>query len=245
MPTLSLTFLFNVVLIVHAAKTGRFWPWAYVILFLPGLGGLAYLVVELAPEWLGSHRGRAARASLGATLNPGRRLRELQDNLDIADTIANREKLAEELLARGENQQALEHYRRILSLPGGRGQPQFVGQARAQIGLGDAKGALATLDDCASEFPDFKDSELRLLRAVALDMLGQDEAALSAYDAAAGSYAGIEPRVRRAALLARMGRGDEARSEAADIVKRLQRSPKFAQRAQAGWLAEAKRIAKS
>jgi hypothetical protein len=41
----GLIFAFDVILIVHAAKTGRFWPWAYVILFLPGIGGLAYVLV--------------------------------------------------------------------------------------------------------------------------------------------------------------------------------------------------------
>ena len=35
------------VLIVHAAKTGRFWPWGYVILFLPML-----LILVLRPQGL-------------------------------------------------------------------------------------------------------------------------------------------------------------------------------------------------
>jgi hypothetical protein len=36
-------------LIVHAAKTGRFWPWGFIILFIPGFGALAYVLIEHVP----------------------------------------------------------------------------------------------------------------------------------------------------------------------------------------------------
>src|SRR5262249_11188373 len=62
MPLALILVVINAVLIIHAAKTGRFWPWGYVILFLPGFGALGYILVELLPEWLGSPRG-AGRAA--------------------------------------------------------------------------------------------------------------------------------------------------------------------------------------
>jgi hypothetical protein len=80
----------QVVLIVHAAKTGRFWPWGYVILFLPGFGALAYVLVELVPEWFGSVQGQHARKRVVSTLDPGKRYRLLTDQLEVTDTIANR-----------------------------------------------------------------------------------------------------------------------------------------------------------
>jgi hypothetical protein len=52
-PPLSTGVLFailNVLLIVHAARTGRFMPWGFVILFLPGIGALIYVAFELAPQ---------------------------------------------------------------------------------------------------------------------------------------------------------------------------------------------------
>jgi hypothetical protein len=93
-PIATLILILNVVLIVHTAKTGRFWPWAYVILFLPGLGAIAYIVAELAPEWFGSYRGRAAAQSMVRVVNPERRYRQLTDDLALVDTIANRAALA-------------------------------------------------------------------------------------------------------------------------------------------------------
>ena len=50
MPIATLLLVLDVVLIVHAVKTGRFMPWFYVIMFLPGIGAAAYIVAELAPE---------------------------------------------------------------------------------------------------------------------------------------------------------------------------------------------------
>ena len=86
--------LIEVALIVQAAKTGRFWPWGFIILFIPGFGALAYVLIELLPEWFGSAQGQQARRRVVSTLDPGRRYRELTDQLQVADTIANRAALA-------------------------------------------------------------------------------------------------------------------------------------------------------
>src|SRR5208282_5024306 len=97
----------DVLLIVHAASTGRFMPWGFVILFLPGVGGLVYVVFELAPEWFGSYGAQRARRSVAAALDPTGRYRALRDELDVVDTVANRSALAEESLKLGRPQEAL------------------------------------------------------------------------------------------------------------------------------------------
>jgi hypothetical protein len=49
---------------VHAAKTGRFMPWGWIILLIPGFGALAYVLAELVPEWFGSAQGQRARRNI-------------------------------------------------------------------------------------------------------------------------------------------------------------------------------------
>jgi len=61
MPVALILGVLDLVLIVHAAKTGRFSPWAYIILMIPVFGSLAYVAVELVPEWLGSYQGQKAK----------------------------------------------------------------------------------------------------------------------------------------------------------------------------------------
>jgi hypothetical protein len=141
MPLGLVLLLIEVVCIVHAAKTGRFMPWGLIILFIPGFGALAYVLIELVPEWFGSAQGQHARRKVASTLDPGKRYRLLTDELAVADTIANRAALAEECLALGQFQEAEQHYDHILALPMGDEPVYALGKARAQFGLGDAQGA--------------------------------------------------------------------------------------------------------
>jgi hypothetical protein len=71
--------------VVHAAKTGRFTPWGYLIILLPGVGVIAYILVELVPEWMGSRQGQQARQRVVNTLDPERQYRKLEDELEITD----------------------------------------------------------------------------------------------------------------------------------------------------------------
>ena len=151
--------LIEVALIVHAAKTGRFWPWGFIILFIPGFGALAYVLIELLPEWFGSTQGQQARRRVVSTLDPGRRYRELADQLQVADTIANRAALAEECLALGKFEEALGHYEHILAPPMGDDAIYALGKARAQFGFGNPQQAVATLDDLRERWPDYQSAE--------------------------------------------------------------------------------------
>ena len=73
-------------------------PGPIIILAIPGLGALAYIGMELIPEWMGSIEGQKAQAALSKTLDPDKRLRELTDQFARADTIASRVALANECL---------------------------------------------------------------------------------------------------------------------------------------------------
>src|SRR5579859_7789132 len=102
MPILgALLAAIDLALVFHAAKTGRAQPWAYIILMIPVAGAIAYVVIELIPEWLGTYQGQKTRARIGRAMNPERTYRALKEELEIADTIANREALGEECLELG------------------------------------------------------------------------------------------------------------------------------------------------
>jgi hypothetical protein len=237
--------LIQVVCIVHAAKTGRFWPWGYVVLFLPGFGAAAYVLVELVPEWFGSVQGQKARARMVSTLDPGKRYRLLTDQLEITDTIANRSALAEECVALGKYDEALQHYEHILSLPMGDDAIYALGKARAQFGLGRPKDAVATLDDLRARWPDYQSAEAHLLYARALEESGRVDDALSEYRAVANYYPGAEARVRYGLLLDKAGRQAESKSVLTELLAQLKRAPKYVQRAQAEWIALAEKAVRS
>jgi hypothetical protein len=243
-PIAILLLIVDVALIAHAAKTGRFSPWGYVILMLPGLGAAAYVMVEILPEWLGSYRGQVAQRAMARAVNPGRRYRELTDELAIVDTIATRAALAEECLELGRFEEALFHYSALIANPLA-DEPQFLlGKARAQSGLRQPAMAIATLDELIGRWPDFRSPEGHLLYAIALEEDGRNDEALAHYSNLGEYFAGVEPRVRQAQLLQRLGRVAEAKAVAEDVVRGLKRAPAYARKNQRQWFASAQRLAR-
>lgn len=241
MPIAAVLFALDVMLIIHAAKTGRLMPWAYVILLLPGIGGLAYVLVELLPEWMGSAQGQKARRSVAKTLNPEKRYRELIDQLDVTDTIANRAALADECLALGRYDEAEAHYEAILTRPLGEYPIYALGKARAQFGQHRMDQVVATLDDLRERWPQYQSADAHLLYARALEDNERIHEALEEYEALSQYFPGAEARVRYGLLLGRLGRGGEAQSVFMEVLKQARRAPKYVRKVQADWIAIAER----
>jgi len=71
MPVLILTVIVQIGLIIHVIKTGRATYWVFIILIAPGIGSLAYAIVELLPELSGNYRARSAVRGIRKTIDPG------------------------------------------------------------------------------------------------------------------------------------------------------------------------------
>jgi hypothetical protein len=244
MPIILLLTLINIVLVVHAARSGRFSPWGYIILMMPGIGAIAYVAVELIPAWFGTHQGRQARKSVGRALDPDKQYRALKDEIERADTIVNRDALAEECLARGRFREAEQHYDVILARPMG-DEPRYVlGKARAIFGDGRFAETVALLDQLRTRWPDFESAEGHLLYACALEQSGRVAEAADEYEDVSAYYTGAEPRVRLGLALRKLGREVDAREILADVVKRIELAPPYVRKAQAEWLAMARQALK-
>ena len=241
MPLALVVLALQLTLVVHAAKTGRAQPWAYIIMLIPVFGSLAYIVAELAPEWLGSYQGQKARKHIVSTIDPGRRYRALTDELAITDTIANREALATECLALGKFDEAKHHYDEILARPLGEEPVFMLGRARAEFGLGDSADTVATLDELRRRWPDYQSADGHLLYARALEEIGRTDEAIEEYKALAGYYPGAEARVRYGMLLDRLDRKGEARMVLTDLLTHMRRAPKHVRKVQAEWIGMAEK----
>lgn len=242
MPIIAIITIFSVTLLAHAAKTGRFSPWGYIILFAPGLGGIVYLLFEVLPEFFGSYRGQKLGADVKRKLSPDRNYHALRDEMAIAPTIANRAALARECLATRRFDEALVHYR-VLKASDSYAEPQYwIGAARALQGLETPAPALRELDELKQRWPDYHSQEGHLLYARLLEASGRHDEALAEYEALANYYAGAEPRARRADLLLRLGRPTSARRDAELLLATLHRSPSHVQRAQREWIDMAKKV---
>jgi hypothetical protein len=245
MPLALLLVVLDVTLVIHAVKTGRASPWAFIILLVPGIGAIAYVVAVLVPDWFGSPQGQHTQRRIASTLNPEKRYRELSDAVEIADTIANRAALAEECLALEKFEEAKRHFDVILARPLGEEPVYMAGKGRAQFGLGQAADTVVILDDLRRRWPDYQSGETHLLYARALESTGRGEEALAEYRALSDYFVGAEARVRYGVLLARMGRQGEARAWLTGVLRQLRRSPAHVRKAQAEWIAIAEKIVRA
>jgi hypothetical protein len=241
MPLALVLLVINVALIVHAAKTGRFWPWGYIILLLPGIGALVYVLAEIVPSWFGSPEGQRTRQRVANRLDPQKRYRQLTDELATTDTIANRAALAEECLALGKFSEARWHYDKILEQPLGDEPVSALGRARAEFALDQPDACVAMLDELRRRWPDYESADGHLLYARALEAAGRTDEALAEYQAVSGYYPGAEARVRHGLLLAAVGRKAEARALFSETLAQLRRAPKYVRKVQAEWIAIAEK----
>ena len=139
MPVALVVLLLDITLIYHASKTGRLQPWAFIILMIPLVGALAYIVVELVPEWFGSPGAQQARKRIAGKLDPEKAYRELSDRLAGSDTIANRQALAAECL----NVAAVRRSRAPL-----RSYPHAADGPRTGLRAGQGAGAIRSQSFC-------------------------------------------------------------------------------------------------
>lgn len=210
MPYLILSLVIQLSLVVHIIRTGRNMTWVFIVLFFPLVGTLAYVIVELLPEWTGSRRGVTVRRRLAKLANPDRGLRQATQNFAVADTVQNTIVLAEECLAKERYAEAAELYQRAMRGVHEDDPVLLLGLARAKFGLGDAAGTVAALDLLKERHPEHTSAEGHLLYARAREALGETGAALIEYESLVGYYSGPEPACRLAAILKRQGRNAEA-----------------------------------
>lgn len=236
-----LLILLDISLVYHAAKTGRLQPWAFIILMIPGIGAVAYIVVELAPEWFGSHDVQRARQRVASKLDPDKQYRILSDRLADTDSIANRAALAEECVRVARYDEAEQHYDHILALPMGH-EPLFaLGKAKAQFARNRAGDALATLDELQRTWPDYNSAEAHLLYARALAEAGRTTEALEEYQALTDYAPSAEVKVRYGLLLKLVGRTAEAKVVFTEFLIQMKRAPRYVRKAQSEWMSLAEK----
>lgn len=233
-------YLLQVLLVVHVLKTGRNRYWILMLLFLPMIGGLAYLLVEILPELSGSIGGQRARRNLAGIVNPGAQLRRLAAAWEQTPNADNARHYGAALLEAGQHEEAEKVIDQALAGLFSTEPNLMLLKARLKFDAGDAAAAARVLDELQAANPGFRSADGHLLLARALEASGQVERALQEYRAVAGYYPGVEARYRHALALEQSGQDDEARAELEQIINDARLAPAHFRKAQASWLRRAK-----
>lgn len=231
----------QVACLVHAFRHGRSPLWITALLFLPVASAIAYFIVEILPGMGGNRHVRRARAQITDTLDPERAVRAARRALDIADTVANQEALADALMAMGRFAEALPLYRALVARPGGDTPGAARKLARALYETDHAQEALDRLDALEPPGGQSERDRWALLRARILADLGRSEEAVALYADIVTRLPGEEARCRYAALLLELGRDDAASTVLEEVearARRLTRAQRAAQADMYRWAAE-------
>lgn len=227
-------------LILHVVKTGRQMYWVFILLIAPGIGGLAYFIVEILPDLTNSAHGRKAARTVRNTLNPGADLRQKEKQLQLSGSVDAARHLASELLESGRVEEAIKHYEGALSGLYEHDPDLLLGLAQARFANEEFEKSRDTLDLLMEKNPEFRSSDGHLLYARSVEACGDDMKALDEYKAVSAYYAGAEAKVRYAQALEKSGDTKAALSEFEDILTAAELAPRHYRTAQKEWINLAK-----
>ena len=240
MPLFILSVIVQIGLILHVVRTGRPMYWIFIILMAPGIGSLAYAIVELLPELSSSGKGRRAMRGIRKTLDPGGDLRQRQLEHKLSGSVDAARHLAAELLENGQYGEAIEHYEKSLSGLYEYDPDLLLGLATARFQNEDFDKARETLDLLIERNPDFKSQDGHLLYARSVAECGDEEKALDEYKAVTAYYAGAEARLQYGLFLENRGNNAAALAEFQEILGTAELAPQHYRKAQSNWISQAK-----
>ena len=205
--------------IVDVIRRGRNTIWIMALVFLPVASAIAYFIVEILPTLQHNRHVRTARQTVIEKLDPERELRSAQQALDVADTMANRIRVADALTELGRHGEALPFYQR-----GAGSRPDFrTGEklARSLYFNDRPDEALSVLEALPKVTAQSDQDRRKLLRGRILEDVARNDAALELYADVMDRMPGDEARCRYAALLLKMGRRGEAQRVLEEVEHRM------------------------
>ena len=229
----------------HALKTGRPYWWIFVIMAFPVMGCVIYYFVEVFPRTRESAKAERAISkavsNLSRAIDPEKELRRRIAEAELNPSIDNKIALARECVVSNMPGEAVKLYRGCLA-GSFAGDPNMrFGLLEAELAAGEYTAARATAEALLRENAGFKDGDVRLLLARALESSGDVNAAEGAYAEAVKTFRGEEARYRYGAMLKSLGQIDRANVLFREIIKNAERTPRFYQDAQSDWIKAAKR----
>jgi hypothetical protein len=227
--------------LVHMVRTGRPHYWLWIIVIGSYLGVAVYLFTQVLPDLRNDPASRKLVRSVQDKIDPERQRRYIAQQLEIADTVENRRRLAEESLRLGDHAGAAELYQSVLKGIYATDAGFLLGLAQAQAGQQHYAAARGTLDTLIKANPQFRSDEGHFLYARCLEELGEQDKALEEYAVLATSYPGEEARLRYGLLLQRLQRPAEARKVFEDMLRRARLAPKYYRRKEQEFLSAAEK----
>jgi hypothetical protein len=198
-----ITVALQAICVIHCIRNRAQTVWIFVIIFLPIVGSLAYIFLEMLS-------GKNAQGiNLGNFFNPRPSIKRLEENLRFSDTFNNRVMLADAYLANGEKEKAIGLYES--SLTGAFEENEYV-RMQLVVAYSEMKqfDKVVTIATKLCNLPTFPRSRIHILYAMALEKIGQPAEAEKEFLKMQSRFSFYEARYRYGLFLKKMNRAGEA-----------------------------------
>jgi len=222
--------------IIHCLRRGTQQQWLWILIVIPVLGCLIYIYKEILTN---RHSIRMPKVDVGAVLNPGVKLKRLEDELRFTDTFANKVKLADAYLEAGFTDKAVEIYQ--ASLTGAFAENEHV---LAQLIIAyyeqERYQKIIPIAQKIYKLPQFARSKAHMKYAEALENTRQVDFAEKEFKAMKGRYSCFEPRYQYGLFLVRQNRDEDAYQIFADILNEERQLSAMERKTNKVWFAKTK-----
>jgi hypothetical protein len=232
--------LLTVFALVHFFKRGGGnYLWVFLIIFLPTIGPIVYIIVEVLPEL---RAGRAGQASSG-WLAKRQRIKSLEAVVLDNPSEGNFEELADLYLQDGDYARARQAFDRAISTRTDHPDP-FYGRAQCALYLGDVAAAIPDLEKAVGMSRKHDYGRALGLLAYCYGETGQPERAEQLFREALATSTLSETQFQFARFLASQGKTGEAREWAERVVRKRATVSGPLRRADSQWFRAAEGLLK-
>lgn len=220
---------------VHCLCAGNQSKWLWVIVFLPVIGSCFYLYSEV----LNNRKIASVKIDCAAILNPGIKIKRLEEALKFADTFANKTKLADAYLNSGQTDKAIALYKSCLT-GAFEDNEQAISQLIVAYYQRENYAEAINMARKVHRSQKFNRSKAHLLYALSLERTNQPNLAETEFKAMKGRYSNFEQRYEYGQFLQRAGRIEEAFDIYAELLDEEAQLSKAERSGGRAWFIKAK-----
>lgn len=195
---LGLHLLVALFFAVHAVRSRRELYWLLILFWFPLLGSLVYFFAIYLPESRLERTIGKVGQTVRNTLDPGRALRDAQQEFDLAPTAHNQTKLANAMLDAGMFKEAVEQFDACLRGPFAGDAAIIFAAGRARLAYGKPAEAIGMLEGLRNKQPGYRPEQLSLTLAKAYSAANMNDRARAEFADVVERFSGIEARVEYA-----------------------------------------------
>lgn len=191
--------------VFHSFRRGTQQRWIWIIVFLPLVGSLVYIFTEVIQK----RDVKSVTGNLGNVLNPGGRIKKLEERLSFSDTFANRMLLADAYLEAKMYDKAISLYEENLTSQINTSENSLKNLVQAYYKTGRYEDVVKTAP-LVSNTMDFSKTPCNLYFALALVELNKSQEAEAQFKKMNQRFCNYEARYMYAMFLAAENRNEEA-----------------------------------